>query len=270
MKNRSYSQPIAEAINTFLTTNDYIFQFDEDEGVFSFGVIIPSRAKSLRYTIILHDYSYTIHTSFPLGPDPTNEQELTHIVNFLTRANYGLRIGNFEMNMDSGEIFYKVYCNCCGIEPNDSMIRESIECPAAMFERYGNGILDILFNNLSAKLAVRRCESVHDAKVEAMKKKLEAWKEAKGEEETEVISGEPEDQKSTPSFADLLMMLAEKASKDRSEAQQVDDSELPSAPDPENGGDLFDVEDPDDCGDLFDADDSEDTANQWPFGDDSY
>lgn len=257
MKNRSYSQPIAEAINTFLTTNDFKFRFDEDEGVFSFGVTILSRAKSLHYTVILHDHSFAVHTSFPLGPDPTNEQELTNIANFLTRANYGMRTGNFEMNMDSGEIFYKVYCNCCGIEPNESMIRESIECPAAMFERYGDGILDILFNNLSAKLAVRRCESDHTARVEAMKKKLDALNAAIEEKiaaaEEKAGGEEPTEQKGKPSFADFLKMLAESASKNSGEAQQADDhpaedgGKLPLVPDPEEGGDLFDEEDPEDA-----------------------
>lgn len=78
---------------------------------------------------------------------------------FVCRANYGLKNGNFEFDMREGEIRFKCFVDCEGIAPTVEIIRNSIHCPAAMFEQYGDGIVGILFGNMSAKDAVSKCES---------------------------------------------------------------------------------------------------------------
>ena len=49
--------------------------------------------------------------------------------------------------------------NCHGILPTVQMIGESIACPSQMFRFYGNGILQILFQGMSAEDAVELCEN---------------------------------------------------------------------------------------------------------------
>lgn len=63
---------------------------------------------------------------------------------FICRANYGLKNGNFELDMRDGEIRYKSFVDCEGLTPTTEMVRNSIHCPAAMFDRYGDGIVDII------------------------------------------------------------------------------------------------------------------------------
>ena len=84
---------------------------------------------------------------------------MAEMVEFTTRANYGLRCGNFEMDMRDGEIRYKVFVDCEGsfLPPRD-VIRNSIVIPAMMFERYTPGILDILFKEAKAVDAIAKCE----------------------------------------------------------------------------------------------------------------
>lgn len=50
MKEQTYSQNIANAINEFLKNNDWLFSFDEKRGVFEFGLSIIA---GLREYIIL-------------------------------------------------------------------------------------------------------------------------------------------------------------------------------------------------------------------------
>lgn len=217
MKNRSYNQSIAQAIGMHLSDRGWTYDFHEDDGVFTFNVSVRGKAKSVRYLLVVHDQGFASNAYFPLGPNPEDERELTRMARFLTRANHGLRMGGFEMDMDTGDICYKVYCNCSGIDPTDSMIGESIDCPTAMYERYGAGILDVLFHNADDKEAVMKCEMDVSVRMEALKRQLEA-----------------------------LM-----AARSRGEVLP-DDDELPPPPacDPEDYGSLFDAEDLDDAANL--------------------
>lgn len=87
---------------------------------------------------------------------------------FICRANYGLKNGNFELDMRDGEIRYKSFVDCEGLTPTTEMVRNSIHCPAAMFDRYGDGIVDIIFGNSTAKEAVAKCEKSPEEELRAL------------------------------------------------------------------------------------------------------
>ena len=57
---------------------------------------------------------------------------------YLHRANYGLRVGNFELDYDDGEIRYKTYIDADFTEITDKTIMMSIFIPGDMFNKYGN------------------------------------------------------------------------------------------------------------------------------------
>ena len=158
MKNRTYSKSIANVINSFLTEDDWHFSFDDKHGLFRFGLNLKGRIKKVSYIIDVKDDEYVVYAISPLGADDDNEKVMATMADFLCRANYGLKNGNFELEMRDGEIRYKCFVDCEGITPTSEMVRNSIHCPAAMFDRYGAGIVDIIFGNATAKEAIAKCE----------------------------------------------------------------------------------------------------------------
>lgn len=158
MKNRTYSKSIANVINSFLTEDDWHFSFDDKRGLFRFGLNLKGRIKKVSYIIDVKDDEYVVYAISPLGADDDNEKVMATMADFLCRANYGLKNGNFELDMRDGEIRYKCFVDCEGITPTSEMVRNSIHCPAAMFDRYGAGIVDIIFGNATAKEAIAKCE----------------------------------------------------------------------------------------------------------------
>lgn len=158
MKNRTYSKSIANVINSFLTEDDWLFSFDDKHGLFRFGLNLKGRIKKVSYIIDVKDDEYVVYAISPLGADDDNEKVMATMADFLCRANYGLKNGNFELDMRDGEIRYKCFVDCEGITPTSEMVRNSIHCPAAMFDRYGAGIVDIIFGNATAKEAIAKCE----------------------------------------------------------------------------------------------------------------
>lgn len=160
MKTRTYSKSIAEAITTFLTEDDWNFHFDENTGIFKFNLGPLGEIRTINYTVLVREDSYSVYATLPLGADIDNEQQLSSMAEFICRANYGLKSGCFEFDMRDGEIGYKHFTDCEEITPAQAMIFNSIYRPAVMFDTYGKGIIDILFKDMSAKEAIDRCEII--------------------------------------------------------------------------------------------------------------
>lgn len=159
MKNASYSEKIANVIKNFLINDDWYFSFDEKNGVFDFELYIESKIKRLHYMIRVNEDNYIVYAVSPVGVDIKDCDMLLKMTEFICRANYGLCSGNFELDMRDGEIRCKCYVDCDGgITPTEAMVRNSIHCPAVMFDCYAQGIIDIIFGDTTAKAAAEKSE----------------------------------------------------------------------------------------------------------------
>lgn len=156
---KEYSREIANAVNQFLVDDDWKFSFDEERGLFKFGISLKSKLKSVDYIIDIKEQSYLVYTVSPIGATADNREEMATMAEFLNRANYGLRNGNFELDMDDGEIRYKCFVDCENRIPSKDIVENSIYCPPFMFERYAPGIIGIIFGGMSAKQAIDLCEN---------------------------------------------------------------------------------------------------------------
>lgn len=153
-----YSEEIADIIRTFLTEDDWKFDFDEERGIFRFGVAITSKLKNLRYFVPVREDAYTVYAISPIDADAEDKDVMNEMASFICRANYGLRNGNFELDMTDGEIRYKTFVDCDGSMPSEEIVKGSIIIPSMMFDRYAPGILDIMFKGSTAEEAIAKCE----------------------------------------------------------------------------------------------------------------
>lgn len=158
MREKSYSVSIANAISAFLVEDDWKFSFNEQLGLFNFGLGISGRLKKVNYTIDVKDDEFIVYGYSPIGADIDDTEAMSAMTNFICRANYGLKNGNFELDVSDGEIRYKCYVDCADMLPNQEIVKHTIHCVAAMFMRYGQGIVDIIFGGASAEEAIAKCE----------------------------------------------------------------------------------------------------------------
>ena len=159
METKKYSKSIAEAINTFLTEDDWNFRFNENKGIFKFSFGPFGEIRTINYTVLVREDNYDVDATLSLGADINNEQQLMAMAEFVCRANYGLIGGHFEFNVQNGKIRYSHFTDCDEITPTQAMIFNSIYRPIAMVDIYAKGIIDVLFKGISAKEAIDRCET---------------------------------------------------------------------------------------------------------------
>ena len=155
---RNFNPEIMEAVKNFLDEDGWRYSVESEKGVFRFGVNLRGKLKNVQYLVGINMHDYNVYAVSPLSADQDDPEQLAKMAEFVCRANYGLKYGNFELDCDDGELRYKCYVNCSGMIPTKEMIGASIRCPAVMFERYGKGIMQILFGDMSPADAINLCE----------------------------------------------------------------------------------------------------------------
>jgi hypothetical protein len=78
---------------------------------------------------------------------------------FLTRANYGLFIGNFELDMNDGEIRYKTSIDVEGDRLSPALVKPSVYANVLMMDRYLPGIMSVIYGNVAPSEAVTKIEA---------------------------------------------------------------------------------------------------------------
>lgn len=176
---KNYSTDIASRIDNFLRNDDWRYQFDEERGVFKFGLNLHSKLKEMNYLIRVKNDCYIVYGIFPIGGDADDISMMQRLAEFVCRANYGLLNGSFELDFRDGEVRFKSYVDCDDNSfPCNEVIRNSIHYPAAMAERYSDGMLNIIFTSISPEAAIEKCEG---DSVEQLRRLLDRYAEENGD-----------------------------------------------------------------------------------------
>lgn len=77
---------------------------------------------------------------------------------FLTRANYGLRIGNFEMDYSDGEVRYKSSIDFEGITLETALVRNVIYPAVQTMDRYLPGMMGVIYGGKTPENAIAEIE----------------------------------------------------------------------------------------------------------------
>ena len=104
MKEKNYSAEIANAIKSYLKEDDWHFSFDEETGLFRFGLSLSSKIKKINYIVDVKEDQYIVYAIAPIGADEEDKKMMATMAEFVCRANYGLKNGNFELDMRDGEV----------------------------------------------------------------------------------------------------------------------------------------------------------------------
>lgn len=86
------------------------------------------------------------------------EDKRQAVAEFLTRANYGLILGNFELDFDDGEVRYKTSVDVGGDGISSEMMEPLIYVNLAMMDKYLPGLMAVTFGDVSPAESVRNIE----------------------------------------------------------------------------------------------------------------
>jgi hypothetical protein len=122
-----------------------------------FRVVLRDDGNDLTgYAHIVHEARvFMFRLVFP-GKVQRNRSEA--IEEFVTRANNGMFVGNFELDLDDGEIKFKTYVDYRGTRLRGVYVRNAILSAMEMMEGYAPAIAAVLQGDMSVKAAIESVE----------------------------------------------------------------------------------------------------------------
>ena len=149
-------EQILDAVRDWLDKDDWHYEYIAEKQLIKMGINLHSKIKSGNIFVDFKDDCYLVYLYSPINGDKDNLDEL---VKYLAMANYGLINGNFELDLRDGEIRYKSYVNCDGLDTlPDQVIKDSIYVGCAMMDRYGNGIAALAMGFSDADTEIKKAE----------------------------------------------------------------------------------------------------------------
>jgi len=82
------------------------------------------------------------------------------VAEFVTRANYGLSIGNFEFDFSDGEIRFKTSIDITEDGFGLATIERLIYTNVLMMDRYFSGLMGVVVGKISPKTAIQSVENI--------------------------------------------------------------------------------------------------------------
>jgi len=86
------------------------------------------------------------------------EDKRPAMAEFLTRANYGLVIGNFEMDYTDGEVRYKTSIDIEDDRLTTALVRNLVYANVILMDRYFPGIMKVMYADVPPTEAIEEIE----------------------------------------------------------------------------------------------------------------
>jgi hypothetical protein len=80
------------------------------------------------------------------------------IAEFITRANYGMALGNFELDFNDGEVRYKTSVDVTDQEIAAGLLRPLVYTNVLMMDKYMSGLIAVVYADVSPAEAVKQIE----------------------------------------------------------------------------------------------------------------
>ncbi len=100
---------------------------------------------------------------YAVAPVKVPEEQRGAVAEFITRANYGMRIGNFEMDYTDGEVRYKSSLDFEGATLTFNLIRNAIYPAVMTLDRYLPGLMAVTFGGKPPVQAIAEIEGTASA-----------------------------------------------------------------------------------------------------------
>ena len=153
----AYSQQIVDSLCALFEKMSIKARFEDKDsiGLFTIEMKLHGKLNTARMLVLVRENNFSTLTTCPIRAD---ENSRLAAAEFLTRANYNMRNGNFELSMEDGEIRFKTYLHASDGVIDVEGARLAILMPFLMFDRYGDGLLEVVFGFKSPREAMEDIE----------------------------------------------------------------------------------------------------------------
>lgn len=144
-----------ERVGSFLVQDGWYPQKNEEKSVYRM-VFEGQNGEQRCFAQIRQDLEQLVF--YAVAPIKVPEVTRAAVAEFITRANYGMRIGNFELDLTDGEVRYKSSLDFEGSSLDEALIRNVIYPAVQTMDRYIPGIMAVAFGNREPATVIAEIE----------------------------------------------------------------------------------------------------------------
>jgi hypothetical protein len=145
--------PVRAAVDAFFASEDWPVA-ESDPDVLESAFEGTSTVWPVRIHVFEEDVRAVFVSAFPaVVPDDARAA----VGEFCNRANFGLAIGNFELDVDGGEVRFRTSIDAEGTTPTPELVRNAVVANVLTMDRYVPGLLAVL-QGVDPADAVEDCE----------------------------------------------------------------------------------------------------------------
>lgn len=149
-------EAIVDAVRDFLDDDDWKYEYDAEKHLIRAGVALDCKLKHADLVIRIRETSYNVYISLQINAD---KDTLADVIRYTTMANYGLLSGNFEVDVEDGEVRYKSYVDAKDLESlPKAVIQGSIYRGWNTVERYGDGLAALIMGFSDVETEIEKAE----------------------------------------------------------------------------------------------------------------
>jgi hypothetical protein len=149
------NRSIFSSLTRFFSEDDWKFRQIEGKPVIELGY--QGENASYKCLAIAYEDSKTIlFTSGVENKVPAAKRQA--IAEYLTRANYGLNVGNFEMDFSDGEVRCRTSISVGDGQLTSEMVRCIVHVNLGLIDRYFPGIMAVIYTGTSPADAIAQVE----------------------------------------------------------------------------------------------------------------
>lgn len=146
---------ILKTIEQFLKNDNWPYNLVNGRAVYKTGF----EGKNGQFTCYAQERTeqqqFVFYSIFPVRAPDT---QMTQVAEFITRANYGMIIGNFEMDYGDGEIRYKTSVDLEDSSVEEPIIRHMVYANVLTMDKYFPGLMRVLYGGIEPVDAIIEIE----------------------------------------------------------------------------------------------------------------
>ncbi|MDA8345611.1 MAG: YbjN domain-containing protein [Thermaerobacter sp.] len=146
---------LREAVEAMLEKDGWVFAPVEGQTTLAMGY----KGESGMWSCYAHvDDERGTFVFYSVSDRPVPERHRSATAEFLTRANFGLVLGNFELDFSDGETRFKTSAELGGTEPTLELLRPVVYANIAAMDRYLPGFDGVSRGSMTPQEAIALCE----------------------------------------------------------------------------------------------------------------
>jgi hypothetical protein len=150
---------ILDMVKRFLEQDDWPVSMVEGRSVVKTGF----EGKNGQFTCYAQERKeqeqFVFYSIFPVR---TPENKMSEVAEFITRANYGMIIGNFEVDYGDGEIRYKTSVDVEESDFSEPLARHMIYANVLTMDKYFPGLMRVLYAGINPVSAIEEVEGTEE------------------------------------------------------------------------------------------------------------